>query len=119
MKVKLSNIPIPEVHVIAIFFSVLIRLFFPLKIFKLNWIGHLLGWPMVVFGIWIAVWAALEAGEVNLSAPDKLITTGPYAFSRNPMYLGWTLLYLGLIFVIKVIYSLGLLVIFFVYLHFF
>jgi len=30
-----------------------------------------------------------------LEWPSTLISSGPYAISRNPMYVGWTLLYLG------------------------
>lgn len=117
MQVKLKNIPIPEAHVIAIIISFLVRLFFPTQIFLNNWIGHLLGWPMVVIGVLIITWATVKAGEVSMDEPDELITTGPYAYSRNPMYVGWMLIFLGIIFIMNSIYSLVLLVIVLVYTH--
>lgn len=36
-----------------------------------------------------------EAGEFDLERPQTLVTTGPYALSRHPMYVGWWLIHLG------------------------
>lgn len=46
------------------------------------------------------VWALRErrrrtTGEFRLEEPDAVVTTGPYAFSRHPMYVGWWLIHLG------------------------
>ena len=35
------------------------------------------------------------AGPFDLERPDALVTTGPYALSRHPMYVGWWLIHLG------------------------
>jgi protein-S-isoprenylcysteine O-methyltransferase Ste14 len=33
---------------------------------------------------------------VHLAQPDRLVTTGPYAVIRHPMYVAWGLIHLGL-----------------------
>ncbi len=53
------------------------------------------GWTLVGTGIAISASAVRAASDVDLERPSTLISTGPYAISRNPMYVGWTLLYLG------------------------
>jgi protein-S-isoprenylcysteine O-methyltransferase Ste14 len=58
------------------------------------------GWSLVAAGVVImgsAVVAFYRAGTSPI--PNKpataFVTHGPYRFTRNPMYLGWVLVYLG------------------------
>ncbi|HEX2740991.1 MAG TPA: isoprenylcysteine carboxylmethyltransferase family protein [Rubrobacter sp.] len=53
------------------------------------------GWTLVGAGVAISASAVRTASDVDLERPPTLISGGPYAISRNPMYLGWTSLYLG------------------------
>jgi protein-S-isoprenylcysteine O-methyltransferase Ste14 len=49
-----------------------------------------------VGGLFFIIWAVLSAGPVHLAKPVGLVTTDAYRRSRNPMYVGWTLAYLGI-----------------------
>ena len=94
-------VPPPLVHMptlvagIALHFS-----WVPFKIFPQLWMGHATGWPFIVVSVLVALWAVrtmFRAGE-NPSAykpTGAIISTGPYAFSRNPMYISFVLLYVG------------------------
>jgi protein-S-isoprenylcysteine O-methyltransferase Ste14 len=53
------------------------------------------GWILVGAGVVISASAVRAASDVDLERPSTLISSGPYAISRNPMYVGWTLLYFG------------------------
>jgi protein-S-isoprenylcysteine O-methyltransferase Ste14 len=59
------------------------------------WIGHGCGWPLLLAGLWLAAWAVRAAAGVDLERPNQLIDNGPYALSRNPMYVAWTVGYVG------------------------
>ncbi|MEP9351595.1 isoprenylcysteine carboxylmethyltransferase family protein [Xanthobacter sp. KR7-225] len=82
--------------------------------FGLGWLAPL-GWPrepaggalriaggtLAAMGLALDLWSvvALHRARTNIlphRAADRLVTGGPYALSRNPIYLGNTLLVLGL-----------------------
>jgi protein-S-isoprenylcysteine O-methyltransferase Ste14 len=51
------------------------------------------GWALLAAGFLLRVWATFHFYEhqmrvISLSPQDSLITSGPYRFSRNPLYLG-------------------------------
>jgi protein-S-isoprenylcysteine O-methyltransferase Ste14 len=93
---KWSNVPIPEAHVAGILAGIILQLVYPLSINWQPWFGYLLGGLSIALGILLAGWAVATAAELDIEAPSGIITTGPYAFSRNPMYVGWTLVNLGI-----------------------
>lgn len=60
------------------------------------------GWPLLGIGLLLIGWAVRTIGELDGRHPTGLVTTGPYAFTRNPMYVGWSALYLGIAFVLNI-----------------
>lgn len=59
-----------------------------------------LGWVPIVLGIGLAIWAErlfsrADTGVRPFTLSTALVATGPYRFTRNPMYLGMMLVLLG------------------------
>ena len=61
-----------------------------------------LGLTLFLAGLIIAIWARLTMKQSwgvpethNIKRQNELITTGPFKFSRNPIYLGLILIFLG------------------------
>lgn len=90
-----KNIPLPEPHMAGILFSGVLHLARPWKLPGNRRLYSGVGWTLVGTGIAISAFAVRAASAIDLERPSSLISTGPYAISRNPMYIGWTLLYLG------------------------
>ncbi len=73
----------------------------PLRILPESWLGYAVGWPIFTLALLIAVWVVRtlsQAGEdIRIKKPtNALVSSGPFRFSRNPMYVGLTLLYLSI-----------------------
>jgi protein-S-isoprenylcysteine O-methyltransferase Ste14 len=96
MRWRWSNVPIPEAHLVALVAGVALHLFAPLRLVSVSWLGHVLGWPLIVTGLLVAGWAVWKIGDTDIGLPTKVTFAGPYAFSRNPMCVARTLMSLGL-----------------------
>ena len=74
-----------------------------------------LGGLLVVLGEWLRIWTVGYAGGSTrtrtLGAARDLVTTGPYAHVRNPLYLGNFILSLGVCVVANVFWMIAVLVI--------
>jgi protein-S-isoprenylcysteine O-methyltransferase Ste14 len=90
-----GNVPIPEAHLAGLGAGFLLQVVRPWRLPWPAWIGHACGWPLILAGLWLGAWAVRAAAAVDLQRPDQLVDRGPYAFSRNPMYLAWTAGYVG------------------------
>ena len=82
---------------------------------KPAWYTVVIGVPFIVVGELLRVWAVGYAGASTrartLGAARDLVTTGPYSYVRNPLYLGNFLLSLGVCLVANVYELVAVLVI--------
>jgi protein-S-isoprenylcysteine O-methyltransferase Ste14 len=91
----LSNAPLPEPYLLGIAAAVWLERRQPSALPGPRYVHHLTGWPLTVAGAYLIERSWTAATQVELQHPALLVTSGPYAASRNPMYLGWALLQLG------------------------
>lgn len=89
-----GNVPIPEVHVGLMTAGVVAHVLRPWPIGTGRSMRRI-GWLLIVTGVALAVSATRAAGHLDLADPDDVATSGPYAFSRHPMYVAWTLAFVG------------------------
>ena len=93
-----KNVPIPETIVVPLALGVVLETFLPRTLFTRTDFSIFLTLALVVVGVALILWSVRVAGVRDLASPDLLITDGPYALSRNPMYLSWMVIYLAVFF---------------------
>jgi protein-S-isoprenylcysteine O-methyltransferase Ste14 len=117
-KFKWSNIPIPEGHVITLVVGIALHIWKPLFITQTTWLIYLFGGSLLLAGILLAGWAVVTVNAIDVAKPTMVITTGPYAFSRNPMYVAWTTIYLALALLVNTWWLILLLPVLLIFIHF-
>jgi protein-S-isoprenylcysteine O-methyltransferase Ste14 len=84
---------------VALLLGVVLHLFFPIIRF-IHGPWNLLGLPAIIFGVWINLAAdqAFKRAQTTVKPfedSSTLVQDGVFNFSRNPMYLGFAAILLG------------------------
>jgi protein-S-isoprenylcysteine O-methyltransferase Ste14 len=91
-----ANVPLPEPYLAALAGGAILHRIAPLRVPVPGMVANGIGWPMLAGGIGIIAWAVSSSARTEVDRPSELITSGAYAISRNPMYLGWSLAMAGI-----------------------
>ena len=96
-------IPPPLVYVVPLAVGILLQRFYPIAILPRNVPRNLAlvaGVTLIVLGIALAILAFAEfrrarTSPIPIRPTTAIVETGPYRFTRNPMYVSLALAYLG------------------------
>lgn len=87
--------PLPEAHLVGIAASWWLHRRRPWPVPAPAWARRLAGGAVAGAGTALVVRAVAAAWAAQRQQPGALVTAGPYAVVRHPMYVGWALIHLG------------------------
>ena len=95
-----QNIPFPEGQAVGIVVGMVLDRVHPAPLPGPRGLRRAVGLVSLAAGCALNVWALVErrrqtTGEFQLEQPESLVTTGPYAMCRHPMYVACWLIHLG------------------------
>ncbi|MEW8323166.1 MAG: isoprenylcysteine carboxylmethyltransferase family protein [Candidatus Thiodiazotropha taylori] len=93
-------LPPPVIHIISIGLGGVIGYYFPMPLphwVMLQWIGAMLSAAAIAITLWgMREFHASRNPVAPIRPVNRLMVSGPYRFTRNPLYLSLILLQLGL-----------------------
>lgn len=91
----LRNVPVPEQYLLAAAVAIGLHRWRPWPLPCPRFARRGWGWMLVAVAVALISWSLHATRTVNLEHPAQVVSSGPYAHSRNPMYVAWALLSLG------------------------
>ena len=86
----------PAIHILSIALGFLLQWAVPLRIFGMRIPGFLLLGIALGLIVWTAILMSQAGTTPNPTRPTTaLVIRGPFRFTRNPMYLAWELIVVG------------------------
>ena len=86
------RLPLPEQHVVGLLVGLTLD---RLSSARLPRWSRPIGPFLAAVGVLVNIAAVRARGADPLESPSTLVRSGPYAWTRNPMYVGWSMIHLG------------------------
>ncbi len=108
----------PRLYLAALAIGLLIEFFLPTSILDITWLEphqRLIGTAISACGFILLTFCMMEFRKARTNVPTNLpantiVDSGPFAWSRNPIYVALTLVYLGIAIAAKSAWIFGLIV---------
>jgi protein-S-isoprenylcysteine O-methyltransferase Ste14 len=100
-RINFDMIKTNAVEAAILLLQILAAIFTPIPQGPLSWLITVSGVAMYIGGFFLALWAKNTMSKSwgvpgeHHKKQDKLVTEGPFSFSRNPIYLAFIMLYYG------------------------
>jgi protein-S-isoprenylcysteine O-methyltransferase Ste14 len=115
--------PPPFFYVGALLISLLLHLRFPLRFLPSSWMRFLFGGLFIGSSILLGGLAFREMHNVGtnpnpLEPTTAIVSSGPYKFTRNPIYISFVVLYSGIAIMANILWAIFLLPVVQIMMHF-
>lgn len=87
-----NRLPLPQQNVGALLVGLVVDW---LSRTRLPSLARPIGLVLGVGGVAVNVAAVRARGAEDIDRPSRLVDRGPYGWTRNPMYVGWSMIHLG------------------------
>ena len=105
-------VPPPVVYAAVLVVTAIVQVFAPARVLPAGGVQFAVGLPVIAFGLAILAWAFFALRSVG-EHPDPgrpteaITTTGPYAFTRNPIYVAFTVVAVGVSLAVNSVWMIG------------
>jgi protein-S-isoprenylcysteine O-methyltransferase Ste14 len=108
-------VPPPLLYLAALIGLVVLRWLWPAPILAASAFTLYAGVALVVVALGLGLWAVITLRRAGTNVDPRktstaVVTAGPFGFTRNPIYVGFTLLFLGITLALNCWWGLALLV---------
>ncbi|HZD24527.1 MAG TPA: isoprenylcysteine carboxylmethyltransferase family protein [Acidimicrobiia bacterium] len=117
------GVPPPVVTLLLIVVGLVIQFASPQLVLSAGWVQLVVGLPLLAIGLVLTTRSlrlfSVEGTDERYAEPTSVIVqTAPYAWTRNPMFVGAVLMYLGVALAVNTVWILFALPALILYLHF-
>ena len=107
--------PPPVIYLTSLVIGLVLRALVPTP-FLPRGLAFMLGAILIAIAVWLSVWGVRVMHRAGTSEKTSLpttalVTTGPFRYSRNPLYVSLTLGYLGIAVAAQSLWALALLIV--------